>query len=139
MLTLEGFSVFLDPMSSKQLGGATVDFLDDVMQSGFRVFWPSPKWNDPVAQRVQDVLDRGHPLPSLLLADVVLPGGLDGGRLVSEARRRLPALPALLMSGYAAHAGATRCDNGIRLLPKPFRRAELALALAEELRAARVA
>ena len=58
VLTLEVFSVFLDPMSSKQLGGATVDFLDDVMQSGFRVFWPSPKWNDPVAQRVQDVLDR---------------------------------------------------------------------------------
>lgn len=91
------------------------------------------------AAEAVDVLDRGHPLPSLLLADVVLPGGLDGGRLVSEARRRLPALPALLMSGYAAHAGATRCDNGIRLLPKPFRRAELALALAEELRAARAA
>ena len=45
-------------MSHKQLGGATVDFVDDVMQSGFRVFWPSPKWDDPIAQRVQDVLDQ---------------------------------------------------------------------------------
>ena len=53
-----GFEVFLDPNSLKQLDGATVDFVDDVMQSGFRVFWPSPTWDDPVAQRVQDVLDR---------------------------------------------------------------------------------
>ncbi len=58
VLSLEGFEVFLDPTSGKQLGGATVDFLDDVMQSGFKVFWPSPKWDSPVAQRVQDVLDR---------------------------------------------------------------------------------
>lgn len=53
-----GFEVFLDPMSQKQLAGATVDFVNDVMQSGFRVFWPSPRWDDPVAQHVQDVLDR---------------------------------------------------------------------------------
>ena len=47
---------------------------------------------------------------------------------------------ALLMSGYAAQAhGTTLCENGIRLLPKPFRKAELALALAEELRTARAA
>ena len=58
VLAQDGFEVFLDPHSRKQLGGATVDFLDDVMQSGFRVFWPSPTWDDPTAQRVQDVLDR---------------------------------------------------------------------------------
>jgi Fe/S biogenesis protein NfuA len=58
MLEMGGFEVFVDSMSQKQLSGATVDFVDDVMQSGFRLFWPSPKWDDPVAQRVQDVLDR---------------------------------------------------------------------------------
>ena len=58
VLELDGFEVFLDPMSHKQLGDATVDFVDDMMQSGFRVFWPSPTWDDPIAQRVQDVLDR---------------------------------------------------------------------------------
>jgi Fe/S biogenesis protein NfuA len=58
MLEMGGFEVFVDPMSQKQLSGATVDFVDDVMQSGFRLFWPSPKWDEPVAQRVQDVLDR---------------------------------------------------------------------------------
>ncbi len=58
VLAMDGFEVFLDPMSHKQLAGATVDFIDDVMQSGFRVVWPSPRWDDPVAQRVQDVLDQ---------------------------------------------------------------------------------
>lgn len=58
VVQVNGFEVYLDPMSHKQLEGATVDFTEDVMQSGFRVFWPSPKWDNPVAQRVQDVLDR---------------------------------------------------------------------------------
>ena len=58
VLTEDGFEVFLDPMSAKQLDGATVDFIEDVIRSGFRVFWPSPKWDDPVAQRVQETLDK---------------------------------------------------------------------------------
>lgn len=52
-----GFDVFLDPSSARALDGATVDFVEGVMQSGFRVFVASPTWDDPVAQRVQDVLD----------------------------------------------------------------------------------
>jgi Fe/S biogenesis protein NfuA len=52
-----GFEVYLDPLSLSNLGGAKVDFVEGVMQSGFRVFYPSPTWDDPVAQRVQDVLD----------------------------------------------------------------------------------
>lgn len=53
-----GFEVFLDPLSRGNLEGARVDFVEGVMQSGFRVFYPSPTWDDPVAQKVQDVLDR---------------------------------------------------------------------------------
>lgn len=52
-----GFDVLMDPISLRQLEGATVDFVEGVMQSGFRVFFESPAWDDPVAQRVQDVLD----------------------------------------------------------------------------------
>jgi Fe/S biogenesis protein NfuA len=51
------FEVYLDASSAKQLDGATVDFVDGVMQSGFRVFFSSPVWDDPVAQKVQDALD----------------------------------------------------------------------------------
>ncbi|HZW28675.1 MAG TPA: NifU family protein, partial [Trueperaceae bacterium] len=52
------FEVYLDPLSARALDGATVDFVEGVMQSGFKVFFPSPKWDDPVAQKVQDVLDQ---------------------------------------------------------------------------------
>lgn len=52
-----GFEVYLDPLTASHLDGATVDFVEGVMQSGFRVFFPSPTWDDPVAQKVQDVLD----------------------------------------------------------------------------------
>ncbi len=51
------FEVYLDAGSAKQLDGATVDFVDGVMQSGFRVFFQSPTWDDPLAQKVQDALD----------------------------------------------------------------------------------
>lgn len=52
-----GFDVYLDPLTARSLDGATVDFVEGVMQSGFRVVFPSVRWDDPVAQRVQDVLD----------------------------------------------------------------------------------
>src|SRR6056297_3496988 len=45
-----GFDVYVDPMTVRHLDGATVDFVDGVMQSGFRVFFPSPVWDDPLAQ-----------------------------------------------------------------------------------------
>jgi Fe/S biogenesis protein NfuA len=57
ILVCDGFEVYVDPMTVKHLDGATVDFVDSVMQSGFRVFFPSPTWDDPVAQKVQTVLD----------------------------------------------------------------------------------
>jgi Fe/S biogenesis protein NfuA len=53
-----GFDVYVDPLSVTSLEGAKVDFVEGVMQSGFRVFYPSPSWDDPLAQRVQEVLDR---------------------------------------------------------------------------------
>ncbi len=52
-----GFDVHVDPLSAQHLQGASVDFVEDVMQSGFRVYFESPTWDDPIAQRVQDVLD----------------------------------------------------------------------------------
>ena len=69
------FEVFIDPMSATQLEGATVDFVEGVMQSGFRIFFPSPSWDDPLAQQVQDVLDT-----------VINPGVAGHGGSVSLAR-----------------------------------------------------
>ncbi len=54
---VDAFDVYLDPLTSDRLSGATVDFVEGAMQSGFRVFFPSPSWDDPLAQKVQDVID----------------------------------------------------------------------------------
>ena len=58
VLSEAGFAVFLDPATAGQLDGAVVDFVEGVMQSGFRIYHPSPSWGDPLAQRVQDVIDQ---------------------------------------------------------------------------------
>lgn len=82
------FEIFIDPRSAEQLDGATVDFIDDVMQSGFRVFYPSPAWDSPVAQRVQEVLDRS-----------VNPGVASHGGHVSLAKVEGDAAYVLLGGG----------------------------------------
>jgi Fe/S biogenesis protein NfuA len=53
-----GFDVYLDKLSAGQLEGATVDFVEGVMQSGFKLFFAGTTWDDPIAQKVQDVIDR---------------------------------------------------------------------------------
>ncbi len=67
----------------------------------------------------------------LLLSDVVLPGGTTGPELAVEARRRAPDLKILFMSGYAEDVLAhdEPSINGVDLLKKPFRKADLAAKL----------
>ncbi|GAP36483.1 ATP-binding protein [Piscinibacter sakaiensis] len=76
-----------------------------------------------------------QPAVALLFTDVVMPGGLSGRDLADAARRLRPDLKLLFTSGYAenviVHQG--RLDPGVRLLPKPYRRAELAQAVREAL------
>jgi CheY-like chemotaxis protein len=56
----------------------------------------------------------------MLVADVGLPGGLDGRQLADAARTLLPRLPVLLITGYGdATAGAAPPD-GVTVLGKPF-------------------
>ncbi|MDE0942588.1 MAG: response regulator [Alphaproteobacteria bacterium] len=67
----------------------------------------------------------------LLLSDVVLPGGMSGRALAEAARNHRPGLKILFMSGYARDAfdADGRPDPGDDLLPKPFRKADLATAV----------
>ena len=64
----------------------------------------------------------------LLFTDVVLPKGMNGTALAREAKRRKPELKVLYMSGYTANAIIHHgvLDKGVHLLPKPFRKVELA-------------
>jgi NO-binding membrane sensor protein with MHYT domain/nitrogen-specific signal transduction histidine kinase len=70
-------------------------------------------------------------LVDLVLTDVVMPGRLNGKGLADEVDRLWPGTPVVFMSGYAEtallHDG--RLDDGVRLLSKPFRKAELARVL----------
>ena len=52
-----GFDVVVDPDSAPNLQGATVDYVDGVSESGFKVDNPNPLWTDPKAQAVQEVID----------------------------------------------------------------------------------
>jgi PAS domain S-box-containing protein len=71
------------------------------------------------------------PDASLLLADMVLPGGKNGVQLAREAQRLRPSLPVLFMSGYTENAVIHngRLDEGVRLLEKPFTLSALAHAV----------
>ncbi|MDQ7248650.1 hybrid sensor histidine kinase/response regulator [Dongia sedimenti] len=71
----------------------------------------------------------------LLFTDVVLPRGMNGAALAKAAQAQQADLKVLYMSGYTRnailHNGAL--DEGVQLLTKPFRKADLAAKLHEVL------
>ena len=54
----EGFKLWMDPASAENVDGATMDFEQRGFESGFKFENPQSRWEDPVAQAVQDVLDK---------------------------------------------------------------------------------
>ncbi len=70
----------------------------------------------------------------LLLTDIVLAGGTRGDALALEVLERRPDVKVLFMSGYAESGlGEAWTDRSYKLLPKPFRLADLARMLREAL------
>lgn len=51
------FQIFIDPASAPKLKGATLEFIEGVRQSGFRIDNPNPLWDDAMAKAVQEVID----------------------------------------------------------------------------------
>ena len=64
----------------------------------------------------------------LLLTDVIMPGPLNGRQLSDEARAINPEMKVLFMSGYSEDFLSTKgvLSDGITLISKPFRKADLA-------------
>ncbi|MCI0408210.1 MAG: iron-sulfur cluster assembly accessory protein [Acidobacteria bacterium] len=52
-----GLRVFIDPESAPKLQGATVDYVDGISESGFKIENPNSEWADPKAAAVQQVID----------------------------------------------------------------------------------
>ncbi|ONF97314.1 response regulator [Sphingomonas jeddahensis] len=63
--------------------------------------------------------------PDLLVTDHLMPG-MSGAELAQNARALHPALPILVVSGYAEEEGIT---PDLPRLTKPFRNADLAASL----------
>jgi signal transduction histidine kinase len=64
----------------------------------------------------------------LLFTDIIMPGSINGRELSIEALKLRPDLKVLFTSGYTENAidHDGRLDEGIQLLRKPYRRADLA-------------
>jgi Fe/S biogenesis protein NfuA len=60
VIEADGFQVYLDPDTAPILENASVDFVDTLTESGFKVenADESVRWSDPTAQKVQQVIDE---------------------------------------------------------------------------------
>jgi signal transduction histidine kinase/ActR/RegA family two-component response regulator len=72
-----------------------------------------------------------QPDVDLMLADIVLPGPINGLALAKEASARHPKLKILYTSGYAPSIAARGdvAEPGARLIKKPFHKEELAAVI----------
>lgn len=57
VIDADGFNVYVDAESAPKLQGATVDFIEGVYESGFKIDNPNIGWKDSVAEAVQRVID----------------------------------------------------------------------------------
>ena len=86
-----------------------------------------------VARNAAEALDhlRGVQRIDLLFSDVVMPGGMNGSQLASEAQRIRPGIRILLTSGYVSDLDENQVigQGELPVLNKPYRRDELARSL----------
>jgi len=68
----------------------------------------------------------------ILFTDVVMPGAIDGVELAHMASERWPNLSVILTSGFPQNRlGDGQTSSQLRLLSKPYRKADLAELLRE--------
>ena len=76
------------------------------------------------------ILSSDEPI-DLLFTDVVLPDGMNGAEVAKAAEELRPGLKVLFASGYTKEAliYQGRLESGVTLLPKPYRKRDLAEAI----------
>ena len=85
------------------------------------------------ARKGLDLLTQSGRSFGLLLTDVVMPDGMNGLDLAATARRRLPSLPIILMSGY--NDAMPERASAFRMLRKPVPAEQLMQAVLAEVAA----
>jgi len=70
----------------------------------------------------------------LVFSDIVMPGGMGGFDLAAEIRRRWPALPVLLTTGYAEEERVSGNATDLPILRKPYTLPLLAARLREAIK-----
>jgi Fe/S biogenesis protein NfuA len=53
----EAFTIYIDGPSAPDLEGASIDFVQKLNEAGFKFENPNSAWKDPLAARVQEVID----------------------------------------------------------------------------------
>ena len=111
----ESILVIEDHPDLRQLATSMLDSL------GYRVLEAES------AKAALEILDGADGI-DLMLADVVLSGGMSGPCLADEVRHQHPDIKVLFMSGYAGKDIAERCSpcEADGVLEKPFRKRHLA-------------
>ncbi len=86
---------------------------------------------------VPEALEALHPMPDLVLTDVVLPGDRDGLDLLKTLHERDPRLPIIVITAYASVEKAVRAmrDGAYDFLEKPLDIGRLRGVVASALRA----
>jgi PAS domain S-box-containing protein len=70
----------------------------------------------------------------LLLTDMIMPGGMNGGELAAELKKRKPGLKIICSSGYKSELSESSAGiTGVNFLPKPYLPPRLAQVVRETL------
>ncbi len=58
VVDLDDLQVLIDAESAPKLQDSTLDFIEDDHRAGYKIENPNPLWTEPIAQTVQDVIDK---------------------------------------------------------------------------------
>jgi CheY-like chemotaxis protein len=129
------------PASEVSGGSETIFVVEDdpIVRSSVTVQLESLGYRVMTAANAQDALvivDSGAAF-DLLFTDVIMSGSMNGRRLAEETAKRRGQLKVLFTSGYTENAIVHhgRLDPGVLLLPKPYRKSDLARMIRQALSA----